>query len=201
MQRNIVYYSDLAVNEWFRPWVKQQLAAKFWGGTLHSVPLGTKFWGGTSLRDSGSAAYGPALISVEMPSVGLCDDVSLSVCVISSLHLCHHQVRVNSVTSQWHCSDDHCHRQTEGIRPPWTSQQCLRLLFFTLDLNHISSSNLFHRRLHHRYSLDPFWPCTPLCALNQLKLQVTQKLKPHYMDKRACPLSTQPWDKSVVLDF
>ena len=30
-QRNIGYYSDLAVNEWFRPWVKQQLVAKFWG--------------------------------------------------------------------------------------------------------------------------------------------------------------------------
>jgi len=42
-QRNIGYYNDLAVNEWFRPWVKQQLVAKFWGGTLHRVPLGTKF--------------------------------------------------------------------------------------------------------------------------------------------------------------
>ena len=52
------------------------------------------------------------------------------VCVWTRSRMAQHgsQVRVNSVTSQWHCSDDHCHRQTEGIRPPWTSQQYLRHL-------------------------------------------------------------------------
>jgi len=41
-------------------------------------------------------------------------------------------------------SDPHCHLQL-------CHHQSL-FLFFTLDLKHISSSSLFHRRLHHRYT-------------------------------------------------
>ena len=44
-----------------------------------------------------------------------------------------------------HTSDPHCHLHL-------CHHQSL-LLFFTLDLKHISSSSLFHRRLLHRYSL------------------------------------------------
>jgi len=40
---------------------------------------------------------------------------------------------------------------TENLLPFFHHQS---LLFFTLDLKHTSFSSLFHRRLHHRYSLD-----------------------------------------------
>jgi len=52
-----------------------------------------------------------------------------------------------------HKSDPHCHHHL-------CHHQSL-LLFFTIDLKHTSSLSLFHRRLHHRYSLDwsmDSWP-------------------------------------------
>ena len=45
-----------------------------------------------------------------------------------------------------HKSDPHCHHHLYHHKS--------LLLFFTLDLKHTSSSSLFHRRLHHRYSLN-----------------------------------------------
>jgi len=67
----------------------------------------------------------------------------------------HHAIRINSITLSvslihillfhllyaLHKSDPHCHHHL-------CHHQSL-LLFFTLDLIHISSSSLFHRRLHH----------------------------------------------------
>ena len=59
-----------------------------------------------------------------------------------------------------HCHHHHSHHQF--------------LVFFTLDLKHISSSSLFHRRLHNRYSLDwshgllagPFFFCSSVLVFS-----------------------------------
>ena len=58
---------------------------------------------------------------------------------VSLIHILVFHLLTNLHKSDRHCHLHLCHHQ-------WL------FLFFTLDLKHTSSSSLFHRRLHHRYT-------------------------------------------------
>jgi len=79
------------------------------------------------------------LSNMRHPSFGI-NSLMLSVSLIHIL--------VFHLFTTLHKSDPHCHHHL-------CHHQSL-LLFFSLDLKHTSSSSLFHRRLHHRYSLSWF---------------------------------------------
>ena len=76
------------------------------------------------------------LFNIQHPAFGI-NSVTLSV---SLIHILVFHLLTTLQKSDPHCHHHLCHHQS--------------LLFFTLDLKHISSSSLIHRRLHHRYSLD-----------------------------------------------
>jgi len=77
------------------------------------------------------------LFNIQHPVFGI-NSLTLSVCLIHIL--------VFQLLTTLHRSDPHCHHHL-------CHHQSL-LLFFTLDLKHTSSSSLFHRGVHHRYTLD-----------------------------------------------
>jgi len=77
------------------------------------------------------------LFNMRHPAFGI-NSLTLSVSLVHIL--------VFHLLTTLHKSDPHCHYHL------WHHQSLL--LFFTLDLKRISSSNLFNRRLHYRYSLD-----------------------------------------------
>ena len=93
------------------------------------------------------------LFNMQHPAFGI---YSLTL-YVSLIH-----ILVFHLLTTLHKSDPHCHHHL-------CHHQSL-LLLFTLDLKHTPSSSLFHRRLHHRYSLDwshglPAYICRLLSAL------------------------------------
>ena len=77
------------------------------------------------------------LFNMRHPSVGI-NSLTLSV---SLIHILDIHLLTTLHTSDPHSRHHLCHHQS-------------LLLFFTLDLKHTSSSDLFHRGVHHTYSLD-----------------------------------------------